>query len=244
MRLKRLDVTTTALVGLLLAVFTVIFAVRASKMMPTDFSAHRTVYLDDMAFKTGDLLFYQCCPFINFTVNSVWSHVGIVFVHDGVAYTADVASVSGFTLKPVHDVVLQSMWDGRDRVAVRQACGRRRIDPCKLSEFLQQHVDKGIPYSHEYWRACFDRTFPMLSVVPPSEQPSSTTFCSHFVAAALGHCGALSNSVNANRMLPCDMAEDTNGFEVSNGHLYAPITMLRLRSRHADDFEVVVETTT
>ena len=134
MGMRTLDITTTCMVGLLLASFTVLFATRASKMTPTDFpsDAGTTVHLEDVEFLTGDMIFYQCCPYINFVVNSVWSHVAIVYVVDGVPFVAEVASQSGFTLKPLHDVVLKALWDGTTRVAVRQACGRRRIDPERL----------------------------------------------------------------------------------------------------------------
>ena len=239
MGMRTLDITTTCMVGLLLASFTVLFASRASKMTPTDFASDAEVaYLDDVEFFTGDMIFYQCCPYINFVVNSVWSHVAIVYVVDGVPYVAEVASQSGFTLKPLHDVVLRALWDGTTRVAVRQACGSRRVDPERLRAFLSENLGQRVPYSHEYWRACFDRTFPMLSVVPATNERSPTTFCSHFVATALRECGALSPDTNVHRMLPSDLAEGSSGFVASNGHAYSPLSMLRLRSRKPESFLV------
>ena len=235
--MRPLDITTSCLVALLLAVFTVTFARRASKMTPIDFAEGALcVYLDEMEFATGDLLFYQSCPFINIAVNSVWSHVGIVCVIQGRPYTAEVSSQSGFTLRPVHRAVLAALWDGTARVGVRQASGRRRIDARALRGFLSKHLGRKIPYSHEYWRACFDRTFPMLSVAPAANEAAATTFCSHFVAAALQECGALGRTANAHVLLPGDLAEDTSGFLPTNGHAYTPLTMLRLRSMSPEPY--------
>ena len=71
----------SVLIGTTLALFAIWFVAKALKSVYRPIPNGNPIALvDDVEWKTGDIVLYHCNPYINITIGGEWSHVGVVVV--------------------------------------------------------------------------------------------------------------------------------------------------------------------
>ena len=115
--------------------------------------------MDDVEWKTGDIVLYHCNPYINITIGGEWSHVGVVVVgKSGMPRIFEITGTDHYcTVKPLRKEL-------DDYLAKKDAVlAFRRLDPPPSEAKVRAHVvaslKKRTHYEHVYWRAFYQRVF-------------------------------------------------------------------------------------
>ena len=208
------------------AVAVVTMAYLMETVVPSEFAGNDYVFADEIALRSGTLVFFECSPEINVVLGTRWSHVGLIVEWNGVPYCIDMTPASQtVAIKRAHEVIREELNNGRHRIAVRQLIARRHPSE-ELREFVNDCILRDAHYEHVYWRSAFGHILQVLRL-EPARQPG-IFFCSSLVAAALRRAGVLVRSVDVAGVLPHELASPA--IPTMPGFSYEPLTLLRARS--------------
>ena len=157
---KRGMTIESVLIGTTLALFAIWFVAKALKSVYRPIPNGNPIALvDDVEWKTGDIVLYHCNPYINITIGGEWSHVGVVVVgKSGMPRIFEITGTDHYcTVKPLRKEL-------DDYLAKKDAVlAFRRLDPPPSEAKVRAHVvaslKKRTHYEHVYWRAFYQRVF-------------------------------------------------------------------------------------
>ena len=150
----------SVLIGTTLALFAVWFVAKTLKSVYRPIPDGNPIALvDDVEWKTGDIVLYHCNPYINITTGGEWSHVGVVVV--GESGNPRIFEITGTdhycTAKPLRKELDKALAKKDNVVAFR------RLNPPPSEAKVRAHVvaslKKRTHYEHVYWRAFYQRMF-------------------------------------------------------------------------------------
>ena len=193
---------TLLLVAIVLFVCTSFLLPRISSVIEPPLQHERCpcVFLDEVEWRSGDLLLYQTNPFINFTSSAGVSHVGMVVVSggDSTPYVLEITPGSKHPrIRPLYSD-LHSVIEKRGVVLHRSISSSLPVD--RVLAYLDgSHAS--LTYSHtSYVSHYLSRLFASPLFLPPlprrheslpSQKSKSRAFCSTLVRDVLIHCGVL-----------------------------------------------------
>ena len=155
--------------------------------------------LDEVEWKTGDIVLYHCNPYINITTGGEWSHVGVVVV--GASQTPRIFEITGTdhyaTAKPLREELAKALAKKDNVVAFR----RLRPPPpeANVRALVAASLKKRTHYEHVYWRAFYQRLFGAffpLYVSGKDRLSQNSTVCSALVAELFQDLGGHAANVH------------------------------------------------
>lgn len=225
----------SVLIGTTLALFAVWFVAKTLKSvyrpMP---DGNPIALLDDVEWKTGDIVLYHCNPYINITTGGEWSHVGVVVVGEsGVPRIFEITGTDHYcTAKPLRKELDKALAKKDNVVAFR------RLSPPPSEAKVRAHVvaslKKRTHYEHVYWRAFYQRMFGAffpLYVSGKDRLSQNSSVCSALVAELFQEVGAMQRTVHPLEVLPLDFGDHSSQpLPWEKGVRAGPLTFLRTLS--------------
>lgn len=156
----------------------------------------RRTLLARCALSSGDILLFSYSQLqddvARFMYNSPFTHVGLVYRNlDGGIFVWESVR-QGARLVPLATLLARRYRPGEGLV-FRKMQGPP-VDHARFTRFIRARL--GQPYSHDYWKALYNRWFPHMPLPIQQRLAHSGTprFCTDIVAETLEHLGVLDYS--------------------------------------------------
>jgi len=184
--------------------------VKSQKLIRPLPNGHKIQYIEDLQFKSGDIILYHSNPFINWFTNSAWSHVSMVIIgRSGIPRLFEITGTSHYATAKILMPELKKELSDNNVVL-----GLRRLHPPpdeeKLRNFVVDTLQSNTHYEHVYWREFYQRlfgTFFPIKISNLDTWSNKSTICSSLIAEAYQYAGILSSSVHPLKILPADFGE-------------------------------------
>lgn len=159
------------------------------------FPPHRQLraHLSESALMSGDILLFSCSQLqddvMRFLYNSPFTHVGLIYRNlDGGVFVWESVR-QGARLVPLSTLLARKYRPGEGLI-FRKMQGPA-LDHARFTQFIRMRL--GQPYSHDYWKALYNRWFPYMPLPIQQRLADSGTprFCTDIVAETLEHLGVL-----------------------------------------------------
>ena len=189
---------------------------------------HNFRYLEDIQWKTGDIVLFHSNPAINFVLSSVWSHVALVIVpkrpQNSQPFMLDITSSTRTpAVRPLLPILMKEFWTSTRTVAYRSIA--HSLDNDTIATYLQTNT---LLYNHHYWKVVFNRLFGSF-FMQFDKTGERTTFCSELIHDTLLYCSAVKDT-HRKVPLPGDFCENGDEPVELLDNMWSDTVMLKLRS--------------